>query len=166
MVRLTVVDQDLNLDPTKADDLSTYPIEISVTWVSGTTGQTATTSLTRSGATIKESNVNSGSFTVSFTVDEITPAGASLAKGDAFLLSVASDIGWGADNTKTVTGKLTVVYRYPEVSVSFTQQGITISITSPDDNVRTNAVDTLDPTKNVIISFANTQHCNFSQLIY
>jgi len=157
-VRLTVVDQDLNLDPTKVDDLSTYPIKISVTWISGTTGQTATKSLTISGATIKESAVNSGSFTVSLTVDAITPAGATLAKGDVFLLSVASDIGWGGDNTKTVTGKLTVVYRYPEVSVSFTQQGITISITSPDDNVRTNAVDTLDPTKNVIISFANTQH--------
>lgn len=157
-VRLTVVDQDLNLDPTKVDDLSTYPINIGVTWISGTTGQTLTTSLTISGATIKESAVNSGSFTVSLTVDAITPTGATLAKGDVFLLSVASDIGWGGDSTKTVTGKLTVVYRYPDVSVSFTQQGITISITSRDDNVRTNAEDTLDPTENVIISFANTQY--------
>jgi len=79
----------------------------------------------------------------------------TLAKGDTFLLSVSSNIGWGADVTKTVTGKLTVVYRYPEVSVSFTQQGITISITSPDDNVRTVAEDTLDPTKNVTIAFAD-----------
>jgi hypothetical protein len=157
-VRLTVVDQDLNLDPTKVDDLSAYPIKISVTWISGTTGQIDTKSLTISGATIKESAVNSGSFTVSLTVDAITPAGATLAKGDVFLLSVASDIGWGGDNTKTVTGKLTVVYRYPEVSVSFTQQGITISITSPDDNVRTDYVDTLDPTRSVMIAFAGKTH--------
>ena len=153
-VRLSVVDQDLNLDPTKVDDLSTYPIKVDVTWISGTTGRTDTKSLTLSGATIKESAVNSGSFTASFTVSGITPSGVTLAKGDTFLLSVASNIGWGADDTKTVTGKLTVVYRYPEVSVSFTQQGITISITSPDDNVGTVAEDTLDPTKSVTIAFA------------
>jgi len=156
-VKLTVVDQDLNLDPTKIDDLSTYGygINISVTWISGTTGQVLNKSLLKTDAGIKESAVNSGKFTVSFTVDEITPTGATLAKGDIFLLDVASDINFGDDNTKTLTDKLTVVYRYPEISISFTQQGVTIDIKSPDDNVDTGAKDNLDSTKNVIVSFAD-----------
>ena len=157
-VRLTVVDQDLNLDPTKIDDLGAYPIKVDVLWISGTTGDTLTKDLPILTDTVKESAVNSGSFTATLRVDNITPSGATLAKGDTFLLTVYSDIGWGDDNQKALTGKLTVVYRYPEVSVSFTQQGVKISIKSPDDNVRTAAEDTLDPSKSVRIAFAGKTH--------
>jgi hypothetical protein len=146
------VDQDLNLDPTKVDTLDAtvdsriVNVTIKVTWISGTTGNTSTKSLNITGTTIRESAVNSGNFVIGLTVSNITPPNVTPAKGDTFLIDVSSNIGWGDDVTKTVTGKLIVVYRYPEVSVSFTQQGITISITLPDDNVRTVAEDTLDPT--------------------
>ncbi|MEM1678900.1 MAG: hypothetical protein QXD20_06680, partial [Ignisphaera sp.] len=151
-VKLTLTDQDLNLDPTKVDDLSTYPVGIRVTWISATTGVVLYKTITKSDATIRESAVNSGRFTVSFSVDEITPSGAQLGPGDIFLLDVYSDIGVLDDNAKYVTTKLTVVYRYPEISIDFTQQGITVYVKSPDDNVNTGAADTLDPSESETVS--------------
>jgi len=153
-VVITIKDDDLNLDPTAVDDLSQYPVKIDVTWISGTTGDTKTTTVVRSGASIRESAVNSGEFSIEVTVDDLTPSGAQLSKGDIFLLAVYSDIGWGGDSAKKATARLDVVYRYPEVSVDFTQQGVTISIKSPDDNVKTGTKDTLDPSKSVTIEFA------------
>ncbi|MDW8086301.1 MAG: hypothetical protein RMI45_08730, partial [Ignisphaera sp.] len=155
-VRLTVTDQDLNLDPTKVDDLATYSIIIGVTHISGTTGATATKSLTKSGAGIKETAVNSGTFTVSVTTSEITPQNVNLGPGDIFLLSIASDVGVLGDSDKTVTTKLSVAYRYPEISIDFNQQGIVVLIRSPDDNVNTGAKDCLDPNEMVYIIYGGT----------
>jgi hypothetical protein len=47
---------------------------------------------------------------------------------------------------------VTAVYRAPTVSVSFTNQYVTIEITSPDDNVDPLVKDTLDPHANVSLS--------------
>ncbi|MEM4486560.1 MAG: hypothetical protein QW116_04940 [Zestosphaera sp.] len=155
-VRLTITDQDLNLDPTKVDDLSSHPVTIDVTWISSTTGETKYKTVVKSDSNIKESKVNSGVFSFTFTVSEITPPDASLGPGDTFLLNVYSNVGLMSDDGKYLTVKLNVVYRYPEVAVYFTQQGITVSVKSPDDNVGTTSIDTLDPGKEITIKYGTT----------
>ena len=164
-VVITLEDQDLNLDPTKVDVLSpSYPIVVYVTWISGTTGNTYTKTVTFSSSEIKESAVNSGKFTISPRVDDLRPTDPGTGqpitpqKGDTILLNVYSNINWGSDSGKYLTARLDVVYRYPEVSVSFTQQAVTITITSPDDNVDPYAKDNLDPTTSVTISYYGTDY--------
>jgi len=63
-------------------------------------------------------------------------SGANLS-GDGITNVTVSVKSWGkeGDNTKYLTTRLNVVYRYPKVTVIFTQQKVTIRIESPDDNV-------------------------------
>ncbi|MEM2294472.1 MAG: hypothetical protein QXX41_14465 [Nitrososphaerota archaeon] len=149
-VTLTVTDQDLNLDPTAVDELTTYPIKLDVSHIDGQTGQTTTRQIQITG--VKETAVNSGTFKPAVTVDSITPGGVTIKKGDIFLLTVYSGISWGDDNMKVASAKIDVTYTYPTVSITFNQQGAKITITSPDDNVDPVAKDTLETVKTVSVS--------------
>jgi len=144
-VTLTVTDQDLNLDPTAIDTLVAYPIQVYVTHIDSQTGATSIKTYTIQSGDVKETAVNSGTFKPTITVNDITPDGVTLKKGDILLLGICSNIGWGEDNSpgKRASQRIDVTYNYPTVSIRFNQQGATITITSPDDNVDPNELDNL-----------------------
>ncbi|ADM26894.1 hypothetical protein Igag_0041 [Ignisphaera aggregans DSM 17230] len=167
-ITLTVVDQDLNLNPVAVDQGGNIILNLRL--IGTADGFYAEGQLQLQVGS--ESKVNSAEFSVRFTVQDLIDVlqgiedreGGPLKKGDVILIDVASDVG-GNDNTKTISTKITADYRYPTVKVSFTQQGITIDVESPDDNVRSRAPDTLQSVDEqgnniyVYVSFAG-RTCN------
>ncbi|MEM2352542.1 MAG: hypothetical protein QXT26_09060, partial [Thermoproteota archaeon] len=103
-----------------------------------------------------ETSANSGVFKLTLTpsdiLDLIEAADGSFTgnkkkfdKGDLLIIEVASNIptNWGNDYTLSDSKNIDVVYTYPEVSVSFTNQAVTMTINSPDDNIKTGYKDNL-----------------------
>ncbi|MEM0154173.1 MAG: hypothetical protein QXP12_08640, partial [Ignisphaera sp.] len=168
-VTLSITDQDLNFDPTKIDDLDFGKLYMYVKLIKReTTGETfggevPAGTFTALGLSARETSANSGVFKLTLTASNILDlikaaveaAGGSLPdekkkfdKGDLLIIEVASNIivnttKWGDDYTLSDSKNIDVVYTYPEVSVSFTNQAVTITINSPDDNIKTGVKDTL-----------------------
>ncbi|MEM4436625.1 MAG: hypothetical protein QXO22_06715 [Thermosphaera sp.] len=164
LVTLSISDQDLNYDPTKIDDLDFGKLYMYVKLIKReTTGETfggVVPAGAFAGLSAKETSANSGVFKLTLTASKILDlikaaveaAGGNLPdekkkfdKGDLLIIEVASNIptNWGNDYTLSDSKNIDVVYNYPEVSVSFTNQKVTITVKSPDDNVNPGARDTL-----------------------
>jgi hypothetical protein len=152
MVTLTITDQDLNWDPTATDSLAPGNFSVNVTLIKKeTTGQTIGPKIVGLTAftSINETAANSGAFKITLTVWNITQAlDEKLDKGDLLIIEVASNItNWGDGTYNDYELKdsktLTAVYNYPTISIDFTSQYLTITITSPDDNVNAAAKDNL-----------------------
>jgi len=167
-VTLTLSDQDLNFDPTAVDVFTgsnaTF-IALWLTHINGTTGVSTPEERPAdlSQFTIKETAVNSGSFTLTFTVYNLTQwlgiTAGRLSKDDTVIFKAASNItisgtAFGNDNDLYDTKIAKAVYTYPTISIDFTQQKLVITINSPDDNVNPAAIDTLDPQKSVTLWYA------------
>jgi len=163
-IKLTIKDQDLNFDPTAVDIFTrtnTSNITLTIIHINGTSGVMKKITANLSNATIKESAVNSGSFSVTITAKNISTwlGIPSLKKGDTLIFEAASNISkrgfwvWGDDSSASSSRIVKVVYTYPTVSVDITPQKITITITSPDDNVDPGTKDKLDKSKNVTIVY-------------
>jgi len=171
-VTLTLNDQDLNFDPTAVDVFTGSNATFVALWlthINGTTGVSIQDKLAKlSNFTIKETAVNSGSFTLTFTVRDIIQwlniTADRLSKDDTVIFKAASNItttsgkSFGNDKALSDTKIAKAVYTYPTISVDFTQQKLVITINSPDDNVNPAAVDSLDPTKTVNLSYAGRSY--------
>jgi len=142
-ITLTIADQDLNFDPTAVDQPSSSYFSVNVKLIKKeTTGQTiGPVPLTI--ASIKETSANSSVFTATITVSDIVSAlgqNVKLDVGDLIIIEVASNIvvnevSWGYDHKLSDSKMLNAVYNYPEISISFNNQYLTITIKSPDDNI-------------------------------
>ncbi|MEM4537934.1 MAG: hypothetical protein QXP68_04225 [Thermosphaera sp.] len=158
-VTLSITDQDLNFDPTAVDTPDLKYLYVYLTLIKReTTGMTyrGEVDLTTLGEKeLRETSANSGVFKLTLTASEILDLLSSLGvdkfdKGDLLIIEVASNIivdttemRWGNDYTLSDSENIDVVYTYPEVSVSFTNQAVTITINSPDDNIKTDVKDVL-----------------------
>ncbi|MEM4474586.1 MAG: hypothetical protein QXY75_06380, partial [Candidatus Bathyarchaeia archaeon] len=153
-VTLSITDQDLNFDPTAVDTPGLEYLYVYLTLIKReTTGMTyrGEVDLTTLGEKeLRETSANSGVFKLTLTASEILSSLKvdKFDKGDLLIIEVASNIivdttNWGNDYTLSDSKNIDVVYTYPEVSVSFTNQAVTITINSPDDNVRTGVKDNL-----------------------
>ncbi|MEM2196989.1 MAG: hypothetical protein QW290_07910 [Sulfolobales archaeon] len=165
VISFTIADGDLNLDPTAADEVG--PIGINMTLVvfkaaggeylySGTLNDLVITS-------IKETAVNSATFTTRTNVAKINSLlPEPISESDKIVITLlALEDAQGWDDWKPPypdqrgSDYVTAVYRAPTVSVSFTNQYVTIDITSPDDNVNPADKDTLDPGAKVYLEVYN-----------
>jgi len=136
-ITLTIADQDLNFDPTAVDQPSSLYFSVNVKLIKKeTTGQTiGPVPLTI--ASIKETSANSGVFTATITVSDIVSAlgqNVKLDVGDLLIIE-AGTTTFSKDYLLTDSKMLNAVYNYPEISISFNNQYLTITIKSPDDNI-------------------------------
>ncbi|MEM2169839.1 MAG: hypothetical protein QW186_08600, partial [Candidatus Bathyarchaeia archaeon] len=155
IVPFTIVDGDLNYDPTASDQVDATGISATLTLIKaeGGTVNVPTTLADIIGTdTITETAVNSAKFSMSTTVQTLNTllagAGRWLYKGDRvqLVLTATGAVQGGWDDTSAQAGSDTfnAVYRPPSISISANSKAVTIDITSPDDNTNPNAVDHLD----------------------
>jgi len=152
VLTLTIKDMDLNLDPTAIDDVNPAAIKANVTLYRATGGEVRwegdLSSLT---TTVKETAPNSGEFKAKVEIRTLnTIIGVKISDGDKLvitLLATGAAQGWDDRTIPDQRGSdyARAVYRAPTVKVTFTSQYVVVSITSPDDNVDPEDVDTLDP---------------------
>jgi hypothetical protein len=161
VIPITIVDQDLNYDPTARDERPADQISVIIQLVKAEGGTvTVPTDLDTlidgqaNGDVVTESSPNSGTFETSTSLSVINqllagaPGGRQLYKDDKVLItiSVSADAQGGANwgDADVSTDYFTAVYRAPKVEVLVDSKKLTIRVTSPDDNVNPNARDTLD----------------------
>jgi len=174
IVTLSINDQDLNYDPTSIDTNNTY-LDVEVSLIKKeTTGQTIGPATLP--VSIKETSANSGVFTATITVSNIVNAlknidsSIELDVGDLIIIEAGTKT-FSNDDLLTDSKTLTAVYNYPEISIDFNNQYLTITIKSPDDNVDPSGYDTLHQTvkiNNMQVSGAKFLEtgCNTGVFVY
>jgi len=159
IVPFTIVDGDLNYDPTASDQVDATGISADLTLIKAEGGivpVTGTLADIIGINTITETAVNSAKFSMSTTIETLNdlfnaaPGGRWLFKGDRVQLvltatgAVQGGAGWDDTVAQVGSDTFNAVYRPPSISISANSKAVTIDITSPDDNTNPNAVDHLD----------------------
>ncbi|MEM4465219.1 MAG: hypothetical protein QXJ95_06665 [Ignisphaera sp.] len=156
-IPLTIVDPDLDKDPTAKDSVDSSQISVTLRLIKAEGGEASVlTTLNQLlpsdlSTTLTETAVGSATFKTLVSLSAINnllsgQLGRWIYEGDRLLISVqpTSAVQGGWSDAASGSDAATAVYRKPTVEIIATNQGVTVRIVSPDDNINPNAKDNLD----------------------
>ncbi|MEM0153960.1 MAG: hypothetical protein QXP12_07560 [Ignisphaera sp.] len=154
-IPLTIVDPDLDKDPTAKDSVDSSQISVTLRLIKAEGGEasvsTTLNQLNPTPSTLTETAVGSATFKTLVSLSAINnllsgQLGRWIYEGDRLLISVqpTSAVQGGWSDAASGSDAATAVYRKPTVEIIATNQGVTVRIVSPDDNINPNAKDNLD----------------------
>ncbi|MEM1679102.1 MAG: hypothetical protein QXD20_07760 [Ignisphaera sp.] len=156
-IPLTIVDPDLDKDPTAKDSVDSSQISVTLRLIKAEGGEASVpTTLNRLlpsnlSTTLTETAVGSATFKTLVSLSAINNELSGqlnrwIYEGDRLLISVqpTSAVQGGWSDAAPGSDAATAVYRKPTVEIIATNQRVTVRIVSPDDNIDPNNRDTLD----------------------
>ncbi|MEM4844509.1 MAG: hypothetical protein QXU08_08885 [Ignisphaera sp.] len=154
-IPLTIVDPDLDKDPTAQDSVDSSQIFVTLRLIKAEGGEvsvsTTLNNLDPTPSILTETAVGSATFKTLVSLSAINnllsgQLGRWIYEGDRLLISVqpTSAVQGGWSDAASGSDAATAVYRKPTVEIIATNQRVTVRIVSPDDNINPNAKDNLD----------------------